>query len=69
MSLYEIVKDHMLLTVIHVDDCYVIGKLEFIKQAIKDTEAQGLKLKTEFNTKDYFLVRFCSIKRKIIVLG
>jgi hypothetical protein len=43
----------MILMAIHVDDCFVIGKPESIKQVVKDIEAQGLKLKTEFNTKDY----------------
>jgi Reverse transcriptase (RNA-dependent DNA polymerase) len=47
------VKNHMTLMAIHVDDCYVIGKVESIKQVVKDIEAHGLKLKTEFNAKDY----------------
>jgi Reverse transcriptase (RNA-dependent DNA polymerase) len=47
------VGDHMVLVSIHVDDCYVIGKPESIEQVVKDIENEGLKLKVEFNTKDY----------------
>jgi hypothetical protein len=43
----------MVLMTIHVDDCYIIGKTESIKQVVKDIEKEGLKLKVEFNTKDY----------------
>jgi Reverse transcriptase (RNA-dependent DNA polymerase) len=43
---YKKVTDHMILMAIHVDDCYVIGKPETIKQVVKDIEAQSLKLKT-----------------------
>jgi Reverse transcriptase (RNA-dependent DNA polymerase) len=50
---YKKVKDHMILMAIHVDDCYVIGKPESIKEVVKEIKAQSLKLKTEFNTKDY----------------
>jgi hypothetical protein len=45
--------DHMILMAIHVDDCYVIGKTDSIKQIVKDIEVNGLKLKVEYNTKDY----------------
>jgi hypothetical protein len=38
---------------IHVDDCYVIGRVETINQVVKDIESRGLKLKVEYNTKDY----------------
>jgi hypothetical protein len=30
-----------------------LGNLESIKQGVKDIEKEGLKLKVEFNTKDY----------------
>jgi Reverse transcriptase (RNA-dependent DNA polymerase) len=50
---YKGEENQMILMAIHVDDCYVIGKVESIKQVVKDIEAHGLKLKTEFNTKDY----------------
>jgi hypothetical protein len=35
----------MIMMAIHVDDCYVIGKIDTINQAVK--------LKVEYNTKDY----------------
>jgi hypothetical protein len=31
----------------------VIGKIDTINQAVKDIESKGLKLKAEYNTKDY----------------
>jgi hypothetical protein len=31
----------------------VIGKPETIKQVVRDIKKEGLKLKVEFNTKDY----------------
>jgi Reverse transcriptase (RNA-dependent DNA polymerase) len=40
------------LMVIHVDDCYVIGKIEAIDLVVKDIQAEGLKLKVAHNTKD-----------------
>jgi hypothetical protein len=39
----------MIMMAIHVDDCYVIGKIDTINQAVKDIELKGLK----YNTKDY----------------
>jgi hypothetical protein len=42
-----------------VDDCYIVGKLESIQQVVRDIEAAGLKIKTEYNTKDYLS---CEIK-------
>jgi Reverse transcriptase (RNA-dependent DNA polymerase) len=45
--------DHMVLMAIHVDDCYIIGKKDSIEHVVKDIEKEGLKLKVEFNTKDY----------------
>jgi hypothetical protein len=61
---YKKVKDHMVLMAINVNDCYVIGKLESIKQVAKDIEAQGLKLKTYFNTKDYLSCEILFNKRE-----
>jgi hypothetical protein len=43
----------MIMMAIHVDDCYVIGKIDTINQVVKDIELKGLKLKVEHNTKDY----------------
>jgi hypothetical protein len=45
--------DHMTLMAIHGDDCYAIGKADSIKQKVRDIEANGFKLKVEYNTKDY----------------
>jgi hypothetical protein len=42
-----------IMMVTHVDDCYVIGKIDTINQAVKDIESKGLILKVEYNTKDY----------------
>jgi hypothetical protein len=42
-----------------VDDCYVVGKPESIQQVVRKIEAAGLKIKTEYNTKDYLS---CEIK-------
>jgi hypothetical protein len=35
----------MTMMAIHVGDCYVIGKLDTINQAVKKIESKGLKLK------------------------
>jgi hypothetical protein len=43
----------MTMMAIHVDDCYVIGKIDTINQAVRDIESSGLKLKVEYNTRDY----------------
>jgi hypothetical protein len=51
---YKKVEDgSTVLMVIHVDDCYVIGRIEVINQVVKDIQAEGLKLKVAHNTKDY----------------
>jgi NAD(P)H-flavin reductase len=55
---YKVV-DYLVLLVVHVDDCYVVGKLDSIQQVIRDIEEAGLKLKSEYNTKDYLS---CKIK-------
>jgi hypothetical protein len=44
--------DYMILMVIHVDDCYMIGKVDLINQVVEDIKSKGLKLKVEFNMKD-----------------
>jgi hypothetical protein len=54
-----VVDNYFVLLVVHVDDCYVVGKLDSIQQVIRDIEAAGLKLKSEYNTKDYLN---CEIK-------
>jgi hypothetical protein len=47
---------HMIIMAFHVDDFYVIGKTESIKQeVVKDIETNGLKLKVVFITKDYVM--------------
>jgi hypothetical protein len=43
----------MVLMAIHVDDCYVVGKTELIKQMVNDIENESPKLKVEFDTKEY----------------
>jgi Reverse transcriptase (RNA-dependent DNA polymerase) len=50
---YKAVDNYFVLLVVHVDDCYVVGTPDSIKQVIRDIEAAGLKLKSEYNTKDY----------------
>jgi Reverse transcriptase (RNA-dependent DNA polymerase) len=56
---FKAIEDYYVLLVVHVDDCYVVGKLESIQQVVQDIEAAGLKIKTEYNTKDYLS---CEIK-------
>jgi NAD(P)H-flavin reductase len=56
---FKAVENYFVLLVVHVDDCYVVGKLDSIQQVIRDIEAAGLKLKSEYNTKDYLS---CEIK-------
>jgi hypothetical protein len=51
---------------IHVDDCYVIGKVDTINQVVKDIKSKGLKLKVEYNTKDYLC---CDEARLVAWLG
>jgi YD repeat-containing protein len=58
-------KDHMILMAIHdVDDCYVIGKADYIQQVVKDIEANGIKLKVEYNTKDYLICEILSDQKE-----
>jgi hypothetical protein len=56
---YKAVDNYFVLLVVHVDDCYVVEKPVSIQQVIQDIEASGLKLKSEYNTKDYLS---CEIK-------
>jgi Reverse transcriptase (RNA-dependent DNA polymerase) len=57
--IFKAVEDYYVLLVVHMDDCYVVGKPESIQQVVWDIEAAGLKIKTEYNTKDYLS---CEIK-------
>jgi hypothetical protein len=50
---FKAVENYLVLMVIHVDDCYVIGKVVAINKIAKDIEAEGLKLKLEYSTNDY----------------
>jgi hypothetical protein len=50
---FKTVNGVMIMMAIHVDDCYVIGKIDTINQAVRDIESKGLKLKVEYNTRDY----------------
>jgi Reverse transcriptase (RNA-dependent DNA polymerase) len=50
---FKTVNGVMIMMAVHVDDCYVIGKIDTINQTVKDIESKGLKLKVEYNTKDY----------------
>jgi hypothetical protein len=43
----------VVMMAIHVDDCYIIGTPADIKVVIADIEKSGLKVKVEYNTKDY----------------
>jgi NAD(P)H-flavin reductase len=56
---FKAVEDYYVLLVLHVDDCYVLGKPDSIQQVVRDIEAAGLKIKTEYSTKDYLS---CEIK-------
>jgi Reverse transcriptase (RNA-dependent DNA polymerase) len=38
---FKMVNNYMTMMAIHVDDCYVIGKLDTINQAVKDIESKG----------------------------
>jgi Reverse transcriptase (RNA-dependent DNA polymerase) len=50
---FKTVNGYLIMMAIHVDDCYVIGKIDTINQAVKDKESKGLKLNVEYSTKDY----------------
>jgi Reverse transcriptase (RNA-dependent DNA polymerase) len=50
---FKMENGYMMMMAIHVDDCYVIGKIDTINQVVKDIKLKGLKLKVEYNTKDY----------------
>ncbi len=54
----------VVLIAIHVDDCYIIGKREDIEKVIKDIEKSGLKVKVEYNTKDYLSCEIIFNKNK-----
>jgi hypothetical protein len=56
----------MIMMAIHVDDCYVIGKIDSINQAVKDIESKGLKLKVEYNTKDYLSCEILFDKARMV---
>ncbi|MGL4341755.1 MAG: reverse transcriptase domain-containing protein, partial [Lactococcus lactis] len=43
----------IIMLAVHVDDCYVIGNRKDIEQLVIDIESKGLKIKTNFETKDY----------------
>jgi Reverse transcriptase (RNA-dependent DNA polymerase) len=49
---FKTVNGVLIMMAIHVDDCYVIGKIDIINQAVKDIELKRLKLNVEYNTKD-----------------
>jgi hypothetical protein len=61
---FKAVENYLVLMVIHVDDCYVIGKVDAISKIAKDIEAEGLKLKLEYNTNDYLSFEIKFNKRK-----
>ena len=50
---FKEVDDSIILIAIHVDDCYVVGKINSIKKVIEDIEKEGLKIKATYDTKDY----------------
>jgi hypothetical protein len=45
MFFFKAVANDIVLLVVHVDDCYVVGKPDLIQQVIWDIEAAGLHLK------------------------
>jgi Reverse transcriptase (RNA-dependent DNA polymerase) len=47
------VKDSVVMLAIHVDDCYIVGQLEDIELVIEEIKKNNLKVKVEYNTKDY----------------
>jgi Reverse transcriptase (RNA-dependent DNA polymerase) len=55
--------NYMIMMMIHVDDCYMIRKMETINQAVKHIESKGLKLKVEYNKKDYLSREILLIKK------
>jgi NAD(P)H-flavin reductase len=63
---FKAVEDYYVLLVVHVDDCYVVGKPESIQQVVRDIEAAGLKIKTKYNTKDYLSCKIKMNKNKSI---
>jgi hypothetical protein len=56
----------MVMMAIHVDDCYVIGKVDTINQVVKVIESRGLKLKVEYNTKDYLSCEILFDKARMV---
>jgi hypothetical protein len=50
---FKTVNNYMIMMAIHVDDGDVIGEVDTINEVVKDIESKGLKVKVEYNTKDY----------------
>jgi Reverse transcriptase (RNA-dependent DNA polymerase) len=63
---FKTVNGVMIMMAIHVYDCCVIGKIDTINQAVKDIESKGLKLKVEYNTKDYFNCEILFNKARLV---
>jgi Reverse transcriptase (RNA-dependent DNA polymerase) len=62
--LYKKDENGIVITAIHVDDCYMIGHRKALDQTVKDIEAAKLTVKVEHNTKDYLSCEIVFDKEK-----
>jgi Reverse transcriptase (RNA-dependent DNA polymerase) len=46
-------KDDLPVVVVHVDDCYIIGNDDSLKDLVENIKGHGLSVKVEHKTKDY----------------